>query len=136
MPFPNPSTQFQPGKSGNPSGRPVGRRSLAIIIRDMLENEINWDLIPIKDSNKFKEKYKERSAWEALVAVAFSKALAGDTKAMQWLSRSGYGDKMTIDHEPGFFNTAKLEIEIVNPKADAERDSEASPGPPEQPADS
>jgi hypothetical protein len=37
MPFPNEPTQFKPGQSGNPSGRPVGARGVASQLRILLE---------------------------------------------------------------------------------------------------
>lgn len=131
------NTQFQPGQSGNPAGKPKGRRSLSTIIRDMLEEEMNWDLLPNDfKSEEFRQKYGGRSAWEALVYTAYARSMAGDVKAMQWLSRSGYGDRMTIENEQGFFSTNKLEIEIVESKATDEPDSSASDGTTEQSPDS
>ena len=36
MPFPNPATQFRPGQSGNPGGRPAGR-SIKARLRELLD---------------------------------------------------------------------------------------------------
>lgn len=96
MPFPNPDTQFKPGQSGNPDGKPKGRRSLATVVRDFLESEIDWEKLPLKDSQKFSEQYPGKTAGEALVITAFGKALDGDSAARDWLRRSGYGDKVDI----------------------------------------
>ena len=41
------ATRFQAGESGNPKGRPLGRKSLSTIIRDIGEQSINWKSIPI-----------------------------------------------------------------------------------------
>lgn len=88
---------FPPGVSGNPNGRPEGRRSLSTIIKDILENEIDWDLVPIKNAKDMAEKYKGKKAWEALVYAAYSQAIAGNVKAATWLSKSGYGSKIDIE---------------------------------------
>jgi len=37
VPFPNPSSQFKPGQSGNPTGRPPGSRSIKTRLRELLE---------------------------------------------------------------------------------------------------
>lgn len=39
MPFPNPETQFQPGESGNPAGKPKGTKHLSTHIQEMLNDE-------------------------------------------------------------------------------------------------
>jgi hypothetical protein len=41
MPFPNRETQFQPGQSGNPGGRPKGV-SLTTLIHELLKEEV-WN---------------------------------------------------------------------------------------------
>lgn len=94
--FPNRDTQFQPGESGNPNGRPQGTRSLSTIIRDLTENPPDWKLIPIKGAEEMAEKYKNKSAWEAIIFVALGQAMTGDTQAREFLAKRGYGDKLDI----------------------------------------
>ena len=48
MPFPNTETQFKPGESGNPNGRPAGSKNLATIIRELEDENFDWSLVPIK----------------------------------------------------------------------------------------
>lgn len=97
--FPSKDHQFKPGESGNPDGKAPGTRSLSTIVRDLLEGEIDWELVPIKGSAEFAEKYKNKSAWEALVYSAYSKAMAGDAPAREWLRKSGYGDKLDLTND-------------------------------------
>jgi hypothetical protein len=113
-------TQFKPGESGNPEGRPKGARSLSTIIRDMLENpdQLEWDKLPEAPS-KVVETFKDSgiAPFEALVYVAFAEALHGNTKAMKWLSKSAYGDKLEITPPEGvanIFHATKLTIEVVD----------------------
>lgn len=89
---------FKPGydERRNLQGRPEGRRSLSVIIKDILENEIDWDLVPIKNAQELAQKYKNKKAWEALVYAAYAQAISGNTKAAVWLSKSGYGDKLDL----------------------------------------
>ena len=72
MPFPNPSTQFKPGRSGNPGGRPSGRSILARL-RDLLEqHELSGK--PIKG---------DKQVADLLTEVILRKALEGDPRFIE-----------------------------------------------------
>lgn len=94
MPFPNKDTQFKPGESGNPDGKPKGAKHLKTLIQE-IGNNIEWDKTTLKDKAQMKELYGN-NAWKALTYVAFTKAMAGDPKAMDWLSKNGYGQNLDI----------------------------------------
>lgn len=121
---------FKPGQSGNPAGKPKGARSLSTIIREFLEQELDWSLVPVKPerAKHLAEKYRGKAGWEALVAVAAGKAMSGDTKAMAWLSKAGYGDKITHDFDGGLFSQKKLVIEVVQPKTIEDDDGNQAEG--------
>jgi len=127
MANPNPPLEnlkpFKPGQSGNPKGKKPGTRSLSTIIREFLEQELDWSLVPVKpeQAKHLAEKYRGKAGWEALVAVAAGKAMSGDTKAMAWLSKAGYGDKITHAVDGGLFTSGSLKIEIVKPVTEDDR---------------
>ena len=76
------------------NGRPKGSKNLATIVRELENEEFDWSLVPIKGD---KETVKKIGApWKAIVFTALSKACDGDVKAMEWLRKSGYGDKLDI----------------------------------------
>ena len=65
-------SQFKPGSSGNPKGRPKGTKNL--------KTELNEELlekIQIKEGGTFKKVSKQRAVLKSLMA----KAVQGDTKA-------------------------------------------------------
>ena len=66
-------SQFKPGQSGNPNGRPKGTKNL----KTDLEEELK-ERIPIKEAGKAKKVSKQRAMVKALMA----KAVSGDTKAV------------------------------------------------------
>jgi hypothetical protein len=65
--------QFQPGQSGNPSGRPKGARTFKSDLRDEL-----GEIISIRDGNKTVEVTKQRAIIKTLLAMA----VAGDPRAI------------------------------------------------------
>lgn len=73
MPFPNDDTQFKPGASGNPSGRPRGSRNLSTILREMLEEEIEVSIDGTKQRKQF---------GDVIIRRLLKKANDGDIRAI------------------------------------------------------
>ena len=65
-------TQFQPGQSGNPKGRPKGTQNLATDLEEELSAKI-----PVTEGGKQQQTTKQR----AMVKTLFAKALKGETRA-------------------------------------------------------
>lgn len=86
-----------PAKKGevrNPNGKPKGTKHLKTLIQD-IGNNIDWNKTTLKDKDKMKELYGN-NAWKAMSYVAFTKAMAGDPKAMDWLAKNGYGQMVDV----------------------------------------
>lgn len=95
MSFPNVYTQFKPGESGNPSGKPQGTIHLSTHIAKLMADqkfEAN-----IFDSKVGIKEYKGAPI-TAIIQVAINKAVAGDDKAREWLAKYGWGTKQEIQH--------------------------------------
>lgn len=83
MPFPNDSTKFKKGKTGNPNGRPKKLPELDKLLADVLGEE--------KDGI---------TAAEAILKALRSKATKGDIRAAEVLLDRGWGKaKQSIDIE-------------------------------------
>ena len=89
MPFPNPDTQFQPGKSGNPAGKPKGAKHISTYIQEAMTDP-NFEL-KLKDGSIMKE-----MPIKAIIKTAVAKSISGDTRAMEWLAKHGYGQSIDI----------------------------------------
>ena len=69
-------SQFQPGQSGNPKGRPKGARNASSLAREALERPIN---VKVKGTSR------KMSVRKAAYRRLAEKAVAGDVKALDYL---------------------------------------------------
>jgi hypothetical protein len=72
----------------------AGSKHLKTLIQE-IGNDIDWDKTTLRDKEKMKQLYG-KNGWTALIYVAFTKALSGDSKAMDWLAKNGYGTNVDI----------------------------------------
>jgi len=85
-------TQWKPGQSGNPAGKPKGTKHLSTLIREML------------DDDNFVQKLENGklimgAPGKAIVRVLVVKSLNGDLKAFDLLAKYGYGTKLEIESD-------------------------------------
>lgn len=70
------STQFKPGQSGNPKGRPSGIKNLSTDLQEELESSVL-----ITENSQQREVTKQR----AVIKTMFAKAMKGDSRAASTL---------------------------------------------------
>lgn len=85
------------GESINPSGKPKGAIHLSTWIQKLLNDEKFFERL--LDREPKKRIKHEGVPIKAIIEVAITKALEGDDRAMEWLAKHGYGQKLqlTID---------------------------------------
>lgn len=84
-----------PAKKGeirNPKGKPKGTLHLSTHIQNAL-NDPEFEL-KLKDGSILKE-----MPIKAIIKTAIAKSVSGDTRAMEWLAKHGYGEKLNIEIE-------------------------------------
>jgi hypothetical protein len=87
-------TQFKPGESGNPKGKPKGAKHISTHIQNLMEDEdFEANILDAKTGIK---EYKGAPV-KAIIQVAITKAINGDAKAMDWLAKYGWTAKTEID---------------------------------------
>lgn len=118
-------TSWKPGQSGNPKGKPKGRKNLSTVVRELMEDpDFDWDKIPMGKKQKEYAK-KIGRPWDLIVMTAIAKSFGqGDSRMMEFLRKSGYGDKLDI-------TTKGKEIQqpvIISPiqKRDVETETETA----------
>lgn len=72
------------------NGPPKGTIHLSTHIQNML-NDPKFEL-KLKDGSVLKE-----VPIKAIIKTAIAKSVSGDTRAMEWLAKHGYGDKLNIE---------------------------------------
>lgn len=120
------NTQWQPGESGNPAGKPKGAKSLATIVSELESDDFDWKLVPIRDKDRAK---KMGAPWRAIVYVAIAKAFSGDMKAAEWLRKSGYGDKLDVTSMGKRIQQEPIIMPVIKPRVqNAELEAETTDG--------
>lgn len=104
-------TQFKPGESGNPAGKPKGTKHLSTHIQNALNDE-NFEL-KLKDGTILKE-----MPIKAIIKTAIAKSVSGDTRAMEWLAKHGYGEKIKLEHSGELDTNIVASEELVKDFAD------------------
>lgn len=90
-----PFTKENAAEMGAKGGKAkAGSKHLKTLIQE-IGNNIEWDKTTLKNKAELNKLYG-KNGWTALTYVAFTKAMAGDTKAMDWLSKNGYGSQLDI----------------------------------------
>lgn len=113
------ATQFKPGVSGNPAGRPKGSISLSQRIQQMLNDEEFEAWLP--DAKTGFTEFKGAPAI-AIIKAAIIRAATGDLKAADWLAKYGYGTKIELTGEDG--GPVKALVEFIDPSGEIAKASE------------
>jgi len=93
----------------------AGSKHLKTLIQD-IGNDIDWDKTTLKNKDQMNQLYG-KNGWTALTYVAFTKAMAGDSKAMDWLAKNGYGQNIDITSNGETIKGATIEF-ADHPKAE------------------
>ncbi len=110
---------WKPGQSGNPAGRKVGSKNVSTIVRELLEQDANEQLLTSSNLTDLSNG-KPTSYAQAIVYAMLQKALVGNVQAVYWLTEQQVLSYASETGEYGLFNTSKLQIEIVPSKQSAE----------------
>lgn len=72
------------------NGKPKGTKHISTYIQEALTDP-NFEL-KLKDGTILKE-----MPIKAIIKTAVAKSVSGDTRAMEWLAKHGYGEKLRIE---------------------------------------
>ncbi len=90
-------------------------RHLDKIVREVLDDEELIDQI-FKNQPDYWAKLPRKTGGYIIAAVMMSKAMSGDVKAADWVRKTGFGDKVSLESSDGFFAKTDFTIQVVPSK--------------------
>lgn len=111
------ATQFKPGQSGNPAGKPKGTVHLSTHIQNLLNDETFRSMV--RQGLEIRE-YKGAPI-KAIIQAQINLALNGDAKAFDLLAKYGYGSKIELTGPDG--GPVRALVEFVGDGASPSKNS-------------
>lgn len=99
--------------------KPKRPKNLDKIVREILNDEEIVDLVVSNQPEwweKLKTKGIPKNPGYIISTVQTIKAMGGDAKAADWIRKTGWGDKVMLESEDGFFQKSEFTIQVVPPK--------------------
>lgn len=102
-----------------PPKPPKRPKNLDKVVREILNDEYLVDLVVQNQPewwDKLKVAGKPKTAANIIGTVMTVKAMGGDIKAAEWIRKTGYGDKVLLESDNGFFQKSEFTIQVVPAK--------------------
>lgn len=106
---------WKKGQSGNPAGRRKGSKNVSTIVRQVLEQDADTDIL-IGTKIAGLTNGQPTSYAQAIILAMLKKALEGNVQAVCWLSQQQQLSYAPETVETGLFHTSKLVVEVVPSK--------------------
>ena len=91
-------------------------KNLDKIIREILDDDTIVDKV-IQNQPEYWNRLPTKNGGYIIATVMMVKAMGGDIKAAEWLRKSGFGDKVQLEDNTGFFARDQFTIQVVPSKA-------------------
>lgn len=90
-------------------------RNLDKIVREILDDDELVDKV-IQNQPEYWNRLPAKNGSYIIGTVMMVKAMGGDIKAAEWIRKTGYGDKVLLDTDNGFFTKSDFVIQVVPAK--------------------
>ncbi len=90
-------------------------RNLDKIVREILDDDTLVDLV-IQNQPEYWNRLPAKNGNYIIATVMMVKAMGGDIKAAEWIRKTGFGDKVLLESDNGFFQRDQFTIQVVPPK--------------------
>jgi hypothetical protein len=90
-------------------------RHLDRIIREILNDDDLVDKV-IANQPEYWGRLPQKNGAYIIATVMMVKAMGGDIKAADWIRKTGYGDKVMLESDNGFFQKSDFTIQVIPTK--------------------
>lgn len=90
-------------------------RNLDKIVRDILDDDELVDKV-ISNQPEYWGRLPAKNGAYIISTVMMVKAMGGDIKAAEWIRKTGFGDKVQLETDNGFFGKSEFTIQVVPSK--------------------
>jgi hypothetical protein len=97
-------------------------RNLDKIVREILNDNEIVDQV-IANQPEYWGRLPSKNGAYIIATVMMVKAMGGDIKAADWIRKTGYGDKVLLESESGFFERSDFTIQVIPTKQTESIDS-------------
>lgn len=104
-------------EAGQALPEPVKKRprNLDKIVREILDDDTLVDKV-IANQPEYWAKLPAKNGGYIIATVMMVKAMGGDIKAAEWIRKTGFGDKVLLETDNGFFARDQFTIQVVPAK--------------------
>lgn len=95
-----------------PKKRP---KNLDKIVRQILDDDTLVDKV-IQHQPDYWNRLPSKSGGYIIATVMMVKAMGGDIKAAEWIRKTGFGDKVLLESDNGFFQREQFTIQVIPSK--------------------
>jgi len=95
--------------------KPKRPRNLDKIVREILDDDTLVDKV-IQNQPEYWQRLPAKNGAYIISTVMMVKAMGGDIKAAEWIRKTGFGDKVMLETDNGFFAKSEFLIQVVPSK--------------------
>lgn len=90
-------------------------RNLDKIVREILDDDTLIDKV-VSNQPEYWQRLPNKNGGYIIATVMMVKAMGGDIKAAEWIRKTGFGDKVLLESDNGFFQRDEFTIKVVKAK--------------------
>lgn len=94
---------------------PKRPKNLDKIVREILDDETIIDKV-VQNQPEYWARLPVKNGAHVIATVMMVKAMGGDIKAAEWIRKTGFGDKVLLESDNGFFNKSEFTIQVLPTK--------------------